>query len=152
MKGVYCITNLLDGRKYVGQSSNISTRWKSHLWNKALDIQRDIKKLGKENFKFEILEEVEDDKVRLEKEQYWIKTLNCEETGYNCSKKVPHPWSKGVSRSEEIKTKISETKKGKPHPHPKYLYTLPDGTVRSMTPQIAAREYLKKGITVTKLT
>ena len=43
---VYLITNLIDGRQYVGQTRNdVEYRIKEHVWKKTL-VGRDIKALG----------------------------------------------------------------------------------------------------------
>lgn len=67
---VYCITNLLSGRRYIGKKFFWSTKrkqvnkvrkrlkiesdWKEY-WSSSDELKADIEKLGKENFKREIL-------------------------------------------------------------------------------------------------
>lgn len=59
MIGIYKITNLLNGKCYIGQSIHIERRWAEHLLPSADSIIANaIKKYGKENFKFEVIEEV----------------------------------------------------------------------------------------------
>ena len=55
---VYCITNLLDGRKYIGKKKKIKTEtesdWTSYFGSNT-ELQEDVKKHGVENFRREIL-------------------------------------------------------------------------------------------------
>jgi hypothetical protein len=67
---VYQITNLIDGRKYIGKKLFVFTRtktlkgkrkkikeesdWKDY-WSSSEELKADVAKLGKENFKREIL-------------------------------------------------------------------------------------------------
>lgn len=78
MVGIYCITNLINGKKYIGQSRNIEKRWKEHTlkpFRKCTDenkyLYRAIRKHGLKNFKFEVLEECNIEELD-EKEVYWI--------------------------------------------------------------------------------
>lgn len=86
MVGIYKITNQVNGKIYIGQSTCIEERWKQHI-NKHRDtyIHQAIVKYGVENFKFEIVEECEPIKSILdEREQYWINFYNCViPNGYN---------------------------------------------------------------------
>ena len=74
--GIYVIINLLNDKKYVGQTINFYHRWNQHKSkNPEQQIDKDIQKYGRENFKFEILEKCEISRLD-EKEDYWIKKLN----------------------------------------------------------------------------
>lgn len=54
---LYQITNLINGKIYIGQTNNIQKRWSNHRCCSSPDmvIAKAIKKYGVENFKFEIL-------------------------------------------------------------------------------------------------
>ena len=88
--GVYIIINNLNGKYYIGSSVNIERRWHDHRTyakNNKLhysnELYDDMKRLGNENFTFEILEECEPEK-RLEKELNYIKEYEARtEKGYN---------------------------------------------------------------------
>lgn len=92
--GIYKITNLLTEQCYIGQSVNISDRWKQHckcglgieasatnvLYN---SMQRD----GVWNFSFELLEECSRDLLN-EKEAFWIDTYSSNIYGLNTMKGI----------------------------------------------------------------
>ena len=74
--GVYKITNTVTGDFYIGSSKNVKRRWKNHkspsIWKKCPNnpMYLDMKKYGLDYFVFEILEEVEID--RLKKTEQWF--------------------------------------------------------------------------------
>ena len=80
ISGIYKITNTVTGDFYIGSSKNVKRRWNEHkcqsAWNKQPNNQMylDMRKYGVDKFEFQILEEVEIDKLK-EKEQYFIETL-----------------------------------------------------------------------------
>ena len=81
---IYLITNLINGKQYVGQTTRTKEqRLVGHLHG-ALYIDKAIKKHGIENFTLETLEYVYNKDKLNEKEQYWIKSLNTlVPNGYN---------------------------------------------------------------------
>lgn len=91
MVGIYKITNLVNNKVYIGQSINIEKRIKEHFWKATCEkdisfnsiLHQAIRKYGKENFIWEILEECSvEDIDRLEQE--YIKQYNCiSPNGYN---------------------------------------------------------------------
>lgn len=76
-RGIYTITNTKNGRVYVGQSSNIQSRWHMHktqLNNKShsnYKLLKDWCKYGPKVFSFEVAEEVLEGDIN-EKEELWI--------------------------------------------------------------------------------
>lgn len=86
LKGhIYVITNLINGKQYVGQTSrSIDTRYYEHCYdNRSTSaIHAAIVKYGFKNFKVEELEEVDITEMD-SKEQYWIAKLDTFKKGYN---------------------------------------------------------------------
>ena len=89
--GIYKITNLINGKIYIGQSIDIYDRWWHHKWGALYKtelsynspLHRAFRKYGLENFAFEIIEECGVDELD-EKECLWIKKLNSlVPNGYN---------------------------------------------------------------------
>ena len=91
--GIYKITNLKNDKSYIGLSFDIKRRWKQHLgyaFNTSQEevslyhnkLYNAIRKNGKENFRFEIIEECEKEKLK-EREIYWIKYYDTYNNGYN---------------------------------------------------------------------
>lgn len=113
---IYLRTNKINGKKYVGQATNLEVRqktWKSknHYAGKAIYNARN--KYGIDNFGFEILKECDDDELDYW-EMYYIKELNTKVPyGYNMTDGGEASWVKGKHLSEEWKRKIGEGNKGK---------------------------------------
>lgn len=89
--GIYRITNLLDGKCYIGQSVDISERFKQHIkCGLGIDTPNNILykamlKDGVENFSFELLEECP--RTELNKQEvYWIDYYQSQDFGYNMNK------------------------------------------------------------------
>lgn len=98
MNYIYKITNLINNKIYIGQTrSTISNRWNQHVSaafsnQKKKDynflLHKAIRKYGKDNFKIEIIEEVEESQNLDERESFWIHFYNScileeESMGYN---------------------------------------------------------------------
>lgn len=87
MVGIYKITNNINNKCYIGQSIHIKRRWIEHVTaskneNPLSLISKAIKKYGKDNFSFEILEQCKISELN-EREMYWIKYYNSFGSGYN---------------------------------------------------------------------
>ncbi len=89
--GIYAVTNIVTGKKYVGQSSNIQRRWYDHRSKAMHPKKKDefnsvfytaIREYGVENFYIEILEECTKEELN-DREIFWINKLNTFYDGYN---------------------------------------------------------------------
>lgn len=100
---IYCYTNTINGKKYVGQTINPAQRYNAHKssYQNPIDkeydslLHRAFRKYGYENFQYEILvNNIDNIDLLNELEIYYIKHLNClkpngyniEIGGKNCSK------------------------------------------------------------------
>jgi group I intron endonuclease len=92
MCGIYKITNLINGKVYIGQSVDIGARWRKHH-NEPFDVNshqyncslyRAIRKYGLDYFSFEIIEECKKEDLN-EREKYWVSQYNSHNKnfGYN---------------------------------------------------------------------
>lgn len=89
--GIYKITNLVNGKSYIGQSTNIEKRFIGHKSvafnpndkNYNYPLYRAIRKYGLENFSFEVLEECDVSELN-NKEIYYISKYHTHgKFGYN---------------------------------------------------------------------
>ena len=115
--GIYCICNA-DNKRYVGSSRNISARWRVHQSRLRLNkhhsehLQKSYN-LNSSQFKYEIIELV-DDLSQLEvREQYWVDYYKSykSEFGYNAVRTVSNVnpsrmrerWSKPGAKEAQSK-------------------------------------------------
>ena len=80
---IYCYTNSVNGKKYIGQSKDVSTRCNPSNYKGCVKFYRAIQKYGWEHFTREILEENLTLEEANEKEAYYISYYNSIEDGYN---------------------------------------------------------------------
>lgn len=121
---IYCYTNLVNNKKYIGQTINPKQRFNQHKSSAFNEndneynspLHRAFRKYGYENFKYDILIENEDIEVLNELEIYFIKKYNSqipngyniEPGGKNCSKpktqehKEKLTWGQAELSLEEI--------------------------------------------------
>lgn len=90
VSGIYKITHFPSGKVYVGQSVDISNRWKQHVKRGCgADIITSNKlypamlEHGVEQFMFEIIEIIEDTSKLNESEKYWQEYFRAQEFGYS---------------------------------------------------------------------
>lgn len=97
ISGIYRITNTITNDFYIGSSKNIKNRYKEHKckskWNEQPNnpMYLDMQKYGTDKFSFQILEEVEEEKLK-EIEQQFIEALkptynSCNAKGLNIERR-----------------------------------------------------------------
>ncbi len=91
VSGIYVITNTINNKKYVGLSKDCHKRWHDHYSKSYNSTRQDdlnkvlyqaMRKYGRENFSFQILEECSEEQLA-EREKYWINKLDTYNKGYN---------------------------------------------------------------------
>ena len=113
--GIYKITNTITGDFYIGSSKNVKIRWANHkcqsTWKKHPNnpMYIDMQKYGLDKFAFEIIAEVEEDKLK-EAEQKFIELLkptynNRNANGLNIERQ------KEYQKSDKVKEYQKEYKK-----------------------------------------
>lgn len=80
--GIYSITHLPSGKKYIGSACNIYTRWAAHRHllrkdkHSSIYLQRAWNKYPSSEFEFVIVEVVGSADQLVEREQHWIDTVH----------------------------------------------------------------------------
>lgn len=122
MTGIYCITNKINNKKYIGSSKCIERRFKQHISDLHNGrhgnpyLQRSFNLHGKDNFSFGILESCSELEL-LEKEACWIESYKSydDSFGYNIHR-IPKHTRLGLKASPETLKKMSLANGGKNHP------------------------------------
>jgi len=108
---IYKATNKLDGKIYIGKTSQkLTNRIKRHLRSDYY-FSRALRKHGLESFDFTVIEELDCNKTASCREQYWIKFYKSKgENGYNLT-----DGGEGITgwkHSKETRRKISQANEG----------------------------------------
>lgn len=118
--GIYKIRNKLNGKFYIGSSSNIPRRWRDGHLNKLnknkhdnQHLQNSWNKYGKDTFEIEILKECPIIDLLTEEQKYlneYVGTTDC----YNIRKDAICPAAPGEKRAEWIVKKCGDAQRGRP--------------------------------------
>jgi group I intron endonuclease len=144
--GIYCIENLINGKKYIGSASSLFARKSDHFYclknnkHNNTHLQRAYNKYGHENFIFKILiiceifelKKYEQFFVDFYKPEIYNICLKCVDSRFGVKASIKtrkriiknhadisgenHPMY-GKHRSEETKKKLSEINKGQNNPN-----------------------------------
>lgn len=134
--GIYTITNLVNGKMYVGYTTNFTDRKSQHFTtlenqnHKNKHLQNAFNKYGKESFIFEILEECEY-QFLTSQEHYWTTILSTHNRKYGYNQLPTNP-NTGVNKG--YKNVISE--EGRRKRKENYIFT--------PALQVACKESIKK--------
>lgn len=110
VRGIYKVTNKINGKVYIGQSVDIGKRWRQHMTAKDdIYFHKAIQKYGVENFEWEVIEQCKKKDLD-EREIYWIEYYDSYNKGYNCTKggegnsgEGSPNWKGGISYDPEHK-------------------------------------------------
>lgn len=97
-QGIYKITNINNGKSYIGRAADIEQRWQEHKealiagTHHSYKLQECYDALtNKDDLKYEIIEEVPYENERVVKEQYYMDKYDAYHNGYNCCEFADNP-------------------------------------------------------------
>ena len=122
MNTIYCFTNLINNKKYIGSTINDpNKRYSQHLYNAThsnahqynYPLYQAIRKYGIENFKYEILKQIDcsEQEIRNIEHEYIIKYNTLSPNGYNQTLDTNHPIGEETSYQKMSNTKREKAKK-----------------------------------------
>lgn len=112
--GIYCIENLVNGKKYIGLSKNVIRRFSRHKtylngrYHVNEHLQSAWNKYGEENFKFYIIEECGEELLK-EREIYYIKKNQTKNRLYGYNKTSGGDGIKELTDECSEKISLAET-------------------------------------------
>lgn len=129
--GIYVVANMLNNKKYIGQSKNIKRRFMSHHiydyknknnGNYNSKFYQALRKYGLSNFKVEVIENCNINELD-KKEKYWIKYFDTYKNGYNSTEGGDSISDKLFSFETELKRQktreLHKSLKSENHPRAK---------------------------------
>ncbi len=114
---IYLVTNILNNKKYVGQTlTTFEYRKRRHLknafiFNYPMKFYQALRKYGEHNFIWSILEKDIDENLLDDREIFWIKHFDSFNNGYNMT--IGGYTIRGYHHSQEAKDKIKLKLRGK---------------------------------------
>lgn len=148
MIGIYKITSP-SSKVYIGQSRNIKKRWGDYSAHKKKQkdqtaIFYSLKKYGKENHKFEVLEECSLEELN-EREIYYIEKYDSVNKGLNISRGGYYFWEVNVGKKHKKETidKMKEYWAENAHPRSKETIAKISKT-KLENPRITTPEMIEK--------
>ena len=110
--GIYKITNIKNGKRYIGSSVDIQSREYKHFWMLEKNIhdneylQKSYNKHGKDLFKFEVIEECSHDDL-INKENYYILLFKSNNHLYGYNLAIVNDFRRNTFNNE-VKVKLSK--------------------------------------------
>ena len=110
---IYKLTNLINGKVYIGQTTDLQSRFRRYRYvqcKQQIKIYLALKKYGHENFSFEVFDIATDYDTLNFLEECYISCFDSMNNGYNS---LPGGTDRKII-TDETRIKMSLSKKGKP--------------------------------------